>query len=83
MQWRITVRLIDVDGFPAAGVDVSLSALPPGQPAVITDPPPSDVNGETVGFVKSEGDEFCVTVEAQAGGVTLNEKPYICFSAGR
>ena len=82
MRWKITVRLVDVDGFPAAGVAVALKALPPGQPVDIESPPLSDVNGVSIGYIQSQGSEFCVTVEAEAGGVTINEKPYICFSAG-
>jgi len=72
------VRVIDIYGLPAAGVQVQLSFVPASAPVVVEDPPPTDADGVTVGYVQSD-QAVCVIVEARVGDVVLLEKPTVCF----
>ncbi|MBN1484657.1 MAG: hypothetical protein JXA37_08035, partial [Chloroflexia bacterium] len=78
MRRRVYVRVLDIYGLPAAGVQVNLS-FQPASPAVSLEPlPPTNDNGEAVTYI-SATEEVCVTLEAEVNGVVLREKPYICF----
>jgi hypothetical protein len=78
LRWRITIRLVDVNGQPAAGVQALTSFLPVTQPAIIEPPPPTDANGYAVAYIASN-QAGCVTIEVRAGNVVLEAKPQVCF----
>lgn len=78
VRYRVTIRLIDIYGLPAAGVQAEIVVLPAGRPVTVENPPPTDSEGYATGYVSSN-QEICVTLEVHAAGVVLLEKPYICF----
>ncbi|MGC8873774.1 MAG: hypothetical protein ACP5SI_04910, partial [Chloroflexia bacterium] len=77
-RWRILVQVIDIYGLPAAGVQVQLTFIPASAPVVVESPSPTDANGLTEGYVRSD-QAVCVLIEARVGSVTLLEKPTVCF----
>jgi hypothetical protein len=78
VRYQVTIRLIDIYGLPAAGVQAEIVVLPAGQPVTVENPPPTDSEGYATGYVSSS-QEVCVTLEIHAAGVVLLEKPVVCF----
>lgn len=81
-RYRILIRLVDIYGLPAGGVEVELHYIPPTAPVTVEQPPLTDGNGETIGYMEST-ESICVIVEAHVGEVILMEKPRICFSSAK